>query len=94
MRSTTDGIELKFELVCGMALGKWSDRQMLAALGELGELSAALAGYIGGNRNKHAVLREIVDVKIVLRQLEVMFDVTPEEVEVALDRLKALIEGS
>lgn len=66
-------VRVKKQSIYEQAIQKWGpELQMIVAIEELSELQKALCKCLrGGNGN---VEEEIADVKIVLRQLEIMFD--------------------
>lgn len=55
------------------AIAKWGEKlQLIVAIEELSELQKAICKYLRGSMIN--VEEEIADVKIVIRQLEIMFD--------------------
>ena len=68
------------------ALETWGyPTQVLKLMEECGELLAVVGHYIWARATKEDVLAEIADVRIVLDQLMLMIEKTPEELEEKID---------
>lgn len=63
--------------------------QILVAIEELGELTAVLARYFNDKAAREDIVAEIIDVKIMLDQLTIIFEIGKEEAY-ALRRMKLL----
>lgn len=48
--------------------------QMIIAMEEMAELTKELSKFLRGAHNEDAIAEEIADVRIMLEQLEIMFD--------------------
>lgn len=48
--------------------------QMIVAMEEMAELTKELSKFLRGAHNEDAIAEEIADVRIMLEQLEIMFD--------------------
>ena len=48
--------------------------QMIIAMEEMAELAKELSKFLRGDHNEDAIAEEIADVRIMLVQLEIMFD--------------------
>lgn len=66
-------VRVKKQSIYKQAIAKWGpELQMIVAIEELSELQKAICKYLRGSMTN--VEEEIADVKIVLRQLEIMFE--------------------
>ncbi len=78
------------------AIALWGkEAQTTMVFEEAGELIVALAHIIRGRTTKEALASEITDVKIMLDQLQIMYDIEEDvavQYEVKLQRLKNKIE--
>ena len=76
------------------AYGK--DMQLNVAVEELSELIKEICKSIRGSDNRDNIIEEMADCYIMLEQLEIIFDLKPAEMLVAIDhklaRLKNRIE--
>ena len=76
------------------AYGK--DMQLNVAVEELSELIKEICKSKRGNDNRDNIIEEMADCYIMLEQLEIIFDLKPVEILVAIDqklaRLKNRIE--
>jgi len=72
-----------------------SERQKKQAIEELSELSLALIHSMSGKATQEAVIDEIVDVIIMMRQLTEIYgeEAINKRIEYKLDRLKARIKS-
>ncbi|MFB6237541.1 MAG: hypothetical protein ABEH81_04135 [Halopenitus sp.] len=70
------------------------DAQINKAAEECSELSAALNRMLNGQQDRDELLREYVDARLMLWQLELLFDVDEmeEALDVALDDLDERLE--
>lgn len=48
--------------------------QMIVSMEEMAELTKELSKFLRGSHNEDAIAEEIADVRIMLEQLEIMFD--------------------
>lgn len=48
--------------------------QLIVAMEEMAELTKELSKFFRGAHNEYAIAEEIADVRIMLEQLEIMFD--------------------
>lgn len=48
--------------------------QLIVAMEEMAELTKELSKFFRGAHNQYAIAEEIADVRIMLEQLEIMFD--------------------
>ena len=73
------------------------DMQLNVAVEELSELIKEICKSKRGNDNRDNIIEEMADCYIMLEQLEIIFDVKPAEILVAIDqkmiRLKNRIEA-
>ena len=89
----------EIEVICRKALKKWGlGSQVLMAIEELSELIQVLAKAdrkVNGS-TREEIASEIADVSLMLKQMQVAFDVGPITIasieEEKLDRLKMLLD--
>lgn len=83
--------------LCRMALDVWGeDAQMTMPMEEMGELISALSQYKRNRIGDEEVAEEIADVKICLRQLEMMVgeDVVEQQFEYKKQRLEEKLNNA
>lgn len=57
------------------AIARYGEKaQMIIAMEEMAELTKELSKFLRGAHNEGAIAEEIADVRIMLDQLEIMFD--------------------
>lgn len=57
------------------AIARYGEKaQMIIAMEEMAELTKELSKFLRGAHNEDAIAEEIADVRIMLDQLEIMFD--------------------
>lgn len=66
---------MKREEILKSAIARYgNEAQMIIAMEEMAELTKELSKFLRGAHNEDAIAEEIADVRIMLEQLEIMFD--------------------
>ena len=66
---------MKREEILKSAIARYGNAaQMIIAMEEMAELTKELSKFLRGAHNEDAIAEEIADVRIMLDQLEIMFD--------------------
>lgn len=60
---------------------KYGDKQIVIAIEELSELTKELCKAIRGQSNNQNVLEELADCYIVLKEMQLYFGITPEQLD-------------
>lgn len=71
--------------------------QMIIAMEEMAELTKELSKFLRGSHNEDAIAEEIADVRIMLEQLEIMFDCAGAAAvyqEAKVERLRKRLEDN
>ena len=66
---------MKREEILKSAIERYGNTsQLIVAMEEMAELTKELSKFLRGAHNEDAIAEEIADVRIMLEQLEIMFD--------------------
>lgn len=65
------------------------DMQLNVAIEEFSELIKEICKHKRGEDNRDNIIEEMADCYIMLRQMEIIFDITPYEIEKAMHEKKA-----
>lgn len=76
------------EEICKQLIEKYGDKQIVVAIEELSELIKELCKTVRVEENKANIIEEIADVLIMTKQMELLFEISREEVhEMVLKKL-------
>lgn len=80
------------------AIARYGEKaQMIIAMEEMAELTKELSKFLRGAHNEDAIAEEIADVRIMLDQIEIMFDCAGAAAayqEDKVDRLRKRLEDN
>ena len=75
IRRKDECIRMKRNEILKSAIARYGKTaQMVVAMEEMAELTKELSKFLRGAHNEDAIAEEIADVRIMLEQLEIMFD--------------------
>lgn len=60
---------------------KFKDKQMIIAIEELSELQKEICKALRGQANKQALIEEVADVEIILKQIKYYYNLKEEEIK-------------
>ena len=73
------------------AIARYGEKaQMIIAMEEMAELTKELSKFLRGSHNEGAIAEEIADVRIMLDQLEIMFDCAGAAATYQADKVERL----
>ena len=89
---------MKREEILKSAIERYGNTsQLIIAMEEMAELTKELSKFLRGAHNEDAIAEEIADVRIMLEQLEIMFDCAGAAAvyqEAKVERLRKRLEDN
>lgn len=68
-------------MICQQMIKKYKDKQLIVAIEELSELQKELCKSLRGKTNKENITEEIADVLIMIKQLQIYFNIDKKDIK-------------